>query len=106
MSGDQENEGQMKAHKLAIFAAIFDIYSGFATLIDDFERPKMPPKVKHTETDKPNKANSPMLDVTLQLWLCNLTTDEAFGVKDRVGRVRVERIFGRVTDPGLWVSTR
>ncbi len=47
-----------------------------------------------------------MFNVPLQLWLFDLTTDETLSVKDRVGRVRVERIFGRVTDPGLWVSTR
>jgi hypothetical protein len=47
-----------------------------------------------------------MFNVTLQLWLSDLTTDETLSVKDCVDRVRVERIFGRVTDPGLWVSTR
>ena len=52
------------------------------------------------------KANPPVFNVTLQVWLFDLTTDEALGVKDCVGRVRVERIFGRVTDSGLWVSTR
>ncbi len=41
----------MKAHKVAIFAAIFDMYNGFATLIGDFERPTMS-KVNKTETDK------------------------------------------------------
>jgi hypothetical protein len=44
-----------------------------------------------------------MLNVALQLWLIDLTTDEAFGVEDRVGRVSVERIFGRVTDPSFSV---
>jgi hypothetical protein len=47
-----------------------------------------------------------MFNVTLQLWLFDLTTDETLGIKDCVGRVGVERVFGRVTDPGLWVSTR
>jgi hypothetical protein len=47
-----------------------------------------------------------MLKVTLQVWLFDLTTDETLGVKDRVGGVRVERIFGRVTNPGLRVRTR
>lgn len=42
-----------------------------------------------------------MLNVALQLWLIDLTTDETFGIEDRVGRVRVERIFGRVTDPSF-----
>ncbi len=35
----------MKAHKFALFATILDIYNGFATLINDFERPTTP-KVK------------------------------------------------------------
>lgn len=52
------------------------------------------------------KANPPVFNVTLKLWLCDLTTDEALSVKDCVGRVRVERVFSRVTDPGLWISTR
>jgi hypothetical protein len=47
-----------------------------------------------------------VFNVTLQLWLFDLTTDETLGIKDCVGRVRVERVFGRVTDPGFWVSTR
>lgn len=51
------------------------------------------------------KTNPPVFNVTLQVWLLDLTTDETLGVKDCVGRVRMERIFGRVTDPGLWVST-
>jgi hypothetical protein len=45
------NERTMKAHKIAFFAAIFDMYSGFATLIGDFERPTSS-KVNETETDK------------------------------------------------------
>jgi hypothetical protein len=47
-----------------------------------------------------------MLHVALQLWLIDLTTDETFGIKDRVGRVRVERIFGRVTDPSFELRAR
>jgi len=47
-----------------------------------------------------------MLNVALQLWLFDLTTDETFGIKDRVGRVRVERIFGRVTDPSFELRAR
>jgi len=47
-----------------------------------------------------------MFKVTLQVWLLDLATDETLSIKDRVGRVRVERVFGRVADPGLWVSTR
>jgi hypothetical protein len=35
-----------------------------------------------------------MFNVTLQLWLSDLTTDETLSVKDCVNRVRVERIFG------------
>jgi hypothetical protein len=46
-----------------------------------------------------------VFNVTLQLWLFYLTTDETLSIKDCVGRVRVERIFGRVTDPSFWVST-
>ena len=46
-----------------------------------------------------------MLNVALQLWLVNLTTDETFRVKDRVGRVGVEGIFGRVTNPSFRVRT-
>jgi hypothetical protein len=42
-----------------------------------------------------------MLNVALQLWFTNLTTDETFRVKDRVSRVGVEGIFGRVTDPSF-----
>ena len=52
------------------------------------------------------RKTSPMLDVALQLWLIHLTTDETFGIKDRVGRVRVERIFGRVTDPSFEVRAK
>jgi hypothetical protein len=104
MSGDQGNERTMKAHKIAFFAAIFNMHSGFATLIGNFERPTTT-KVNKTETDK-TKKNPPVFNVTLQVWLFDLTTDETLSVKDCVGRVRVERIFGRVTDPGLWVSTR
>jgi hypothetical protein len=51
MSGDQGNERTMKAHKIAIFATIFDMDSGFATLFEDFERPTTS-KVNETETDK------------------------------------------------------
>jgi hypothetical protein len=105
MSGNQGNESTMKAHKIAIFAAIFDMYSGFATLIGDFERPTTS-EINETETDKTRKANPPVFKVTLQLWLFDLTTDETLSVEDCVDRVRVERVFGRVTDPGLWVSTR
>lgn len=47
-----------------------------------------------------------MFKVTLQLWLFNLTTNETLGVKDRVGRVGVKCVLGRITDPGLWVSTK
>jgi hypothetical protein len=64
MSGNQGNESTMKAHKLAIFAAIFDMHSGFATLIGDFERPTTS-KVNETETDKTRKANPPVFKVTL-----------------------------------------
>lgn len=105
MSGNQGNERTIKAHKITILAAIFDMYGGFATLFDNFERP-MTSKVNEPETDKTRKANPPVLNVTLQLWLFHLTTDETLSVKDCVGRVRVECVFGRVTDPGLWVSTR
>ena len=51
MSGDQGNERTKKAHKVAIFAAIFDMYSRFATLFKHFERPTTS-KVNETETDK------------------------------------------------------
>lgn len=47
-----------------------------------------------------------MLKVALQLRLFDLTTDKTLRVKDRVCRVSVERIFGRVTDPSLRVRTR
>jgi hypothetical protein len=40
------------------------------------------------------RKTSPMLNIALQLWLIHLTTDETFGIEDRVGRVQVERIFG------------
>jgi hypothetical protein len=39
ISGNQGKERTVKAHKFALFAAIFDLYSGFATLFEDFERP-------------------------------------------------------------------
>jgi hypothetical protein len=51
MSGNHGYERAIKAHKIAIFAAIFDMYSGFATLLDNFERPTTS-KVNKTETDK------------------------------------------------------
>jgi hypothetical protein len=51
MSGNQGNERTVKAHKIAIFAAILDLYTGFATLFGDFERPTTT-KVNETETDK------------------------------------------------------
>jgi len=47
-----------------------------------------------------------MLNVALQIWLIYLTTDEAFGIEDCVGWVRVERIFGRVTDPSFEVRAK
>ena len=52
------------------------------------------------------RKTSPMLDVALQLWLLHLTTDETFGIKDCVGRVRVERIFGRITDSRFEVRVK
>lgn len=104
MIGNQGNERTMKAHKIAFFAAIFDLYSGFATLIEDFEWPTMS-KINATETGTRQKANPPVFHVTLQVWLFDLTTNKTLSVKDCVGRVRVECIFGRVTDSGLWVST-
>lgn len=48
MSDDQGNVRIVKTHKITIFAAIFDLYRGFATLLNDFERPTTP-KVKQTE---------------------------------------------------------
>lgn len=36
------------------------------------------------------KANPTVFNITLQLWLFDLTTDEALSVKDCVGRVGVE----------------
>ena len=51
MSGGQGNERTMKAHKIAIIATIFDIYSGLAILFKDFERPTTS-KVNETETVK------------------------------------------------------
>jgi hypothetical protein len=54
MSGNQGNEKTMKAHKIAFFAAIFDLYTGFATLIGDFEWPTTS-EVNETETDKTKK---------------------------------------------------
>lgn len=41
-----------------------------------------------------------MLNVTLQVLLFDFTTYETLGVKDCVGRIRVECILGRVADPG------
>ena len=40
--------GTINAHKIAPFAAVLDMYTGFATLLNDFERPTTP-KVKQTE---------------------------------------------------------
>lgn len=51
MNRGQGNERTTKAHKIAFFAAIFDMYGGFATLIGNFERPTTS-KVNETETDK------------------------------------------------------
>jgi hypothetical protein len=51
MSGSQGNEMAMKAHKIAFFATIFNLYRGFPSLIDDFEWPTTS-KVNETETDK------------------------------------------------------
>jgi hypothetical protein len=98
------NMTTMKAHKITVFAAIFDLYGRFATLLNDFERPTTP----KSQANRTNniKANPPMLKVALQLRLFDLTTDETFRVKDRVGRVRVECIFGRVTDPSLRVRSK
>jgi hypothetical protein len=52
------------------------------------------------------RKTSPMLNIALQLWLIHFTTDETFGIENRVGRVHVERIFGRVTDPSFEVRAR
>ena len=46
-----------------------------------------------------------MLNVALQLGLFDPTADESLSVEDRVDWVGVERIFGRVTDSGLRIST-
>jgi hypothetical protein len=100
VSGNQGNERTTKAHKIAFLSAIFDMYRGFATLIEDFERPTTS-KINGTETGTRQRVNPPVFHVTLQIWLFDLTTDETLSVKDCVGRVRVERIFCRVTDSGL-----
>jgi len=97
----RKNKVDLKAHKIALLAAIFDLYTWFAIFIDDFERPTTPKRSE--EEDRKGGNLSPMLNVALQIWLIDLTTDETFGVEDRVGRVRVERIFGRVTDPSFSV---
>lgn len=55
MSGDQGDEKRMKAYKIAFFAAIFDLYTGFATLIGDFEWPTTS-KVNETEKDNTKKS--------------------------------------------------
>jgi hypothetical protein len=44
-----------------------------------------------------------VLEVTLYVWLINLATDEALRVKDRVGGIRMECIFRRVTNPSCGV---
>ena len=44
----------MKAHKIAIFAAILDLHAGFAILLNDFERPTTP-NVKQTKQPDKNK---------------------------------------------------
>jgi hypothetical protein len=75
------------------------MYTGFTTLLNDFERPTTP-KVKADQKDW-TKANPPMLNVALQLQIFHFTTDESLGVENRVGRASVERVFGRVTDTGL-----
>ena len=49
---------------------------------------------------------SPMFNVTLQLWPIHLTTDEMFGIEDCIGRIRMEHIFGRVTNPSFEVSAK
>ena len=54
MRDSQGNVGTMKAHKIAIFAAILDLHAGFAILLNDFERPTTP-KVKQTKQLDKNK---------------------------------------------------
>ena len=45
-----------------------------------------------------------MLHVALQIWLIDLTANEALGIKDRVGWVGVERVLGGITDSGCRVN--
>ena len=54
MRDSQGNVGTVKAHKIAIFAAVLDSHAGFAALLNDFERP-MTPKVKQTKQLDKNK---------------------------------------------------
>ena len=66
-----------------------------------------PPQSAEEEKRQVNERKmSPMLNVTLQLWPIHLTTDETFGIEDYVGRIRMEHIFGRVTDPSFEVSAK
>ena len=57
MRDSQGNVGTMKAHKIAIFAAVLDLHVGFAALLNDFEWP-MTPKVKLTKQPDKNKPTS------------------------------------------------
>ena len=50
MSGglDSGDIGTLKAQKIVPFAVVLDMYTGFTTLLNDFERPTTP-KVKQTK---------------------------------------------------------
>ena len=54
MRDSHGNVGTMKAHKIAILAAILDLHAGFAILLNDFERPTTP-NVKQTKQPDKNK---------------------------------------------------
>jgi hypothetical protein len=44
-------EDGLNAHKLARLATIIDVYSGFSTLVDDFERPTTSKGQKRAKND-------------------------------------------------------
>jgi hypothetical protein len=41
-TGGERTKVDLKAHKITLLAAIFDLYTWFAIFIDDFERPTRP----------------------------------------------------------------
>jgi len=65
-------------HKFTLLALILDTDAGMSVLIFDSERQ--------------------VLQVLLDLLLLHLSTNETLGVKDRVFGIRVEGIFGTITD--------